>query len=119
MEIRITARHFDLTDAIREHINNRSSQLERFFNNIIDLHWVLDADKHRQSAEVSAKVYGTVLVGTSETTDIYASIDEAADKMQAQLKKYKSRLKDRDQKAVADNKGMQSFATDAPEAPEA
>ncbi|MBD3297394.1 MAG: hypothetical protein GF341_01970, partial [candidate division Zixibacteria bacterium] len=42
MEIRMTARHFDLTDSIREHINGRSGQLEKFFNNIIDLHWVLD-----------------------------------------------------------------------------
>lgn len=118
MEIRMTARRFDLTDSIREHINGRSGQLEKFFNNIIDLHWVLEADKHRQQAELSAKVYGTVLVSTAETTDIYASIDEASDKMQVQLKKYKSRLKDRDQKSVADNKGMQSFATDAPDAPE-
>ena len=119
MEIRMTARHFDLSDAIREHLNSRSGQLERFFNNIIDLHWVLDADKHRQSAEVSVQVYGAVLVSQAETTDIYASIDDATDKMQVQLKKYKSRLKDRDQKSVAEHKGLQSFAADSPEGPEA
>jgi putative sigma-54 modulation protein len=109
MQLRVTARHFDLSDSLREHVDNRSRNLERFFDRIIDLHWVLDVDKHRHSADLSAKVHGTVLTGRAESNDMRASVDEVADKMQAQLKKYKSRLKDRDQRTVADGKGAQSF----------
>jgi len=113
MKLRMTARHFDLSDSLRGHVESRSRQLERFFDHIIDLHWVLDTDKHRQIAELSAQVHGTVLTGRAETTDIYVSVDEVTDKMEAQLKKYKSRLKDRDQKTVAEGKGIQSFETEA------
>jgi len=117
MKLRMTARHFDLSDSLRSHVESRSRQLERFFDHIIDLHWVLDTDKHRHIAELSAQVYGTVLTGRSETTDIYVSVDEVTDKMEAQLKKYKARLKDRDQRTVAKGKGVQSFDTEESESP--
>jgi ribosome-associated translation inhibitor RaiA len=35
---------------------------------------------------------------------MYASVDEVVHKMEAQLKKYKSRIKDKDQKKVAETK---------------
>lgn len=119
MKLRVTARHFDLTDRLREHVESRSRHLERFFNNIIDLHWVLDIDKHRHIADLSARVYGSVLTGRAETSDLRTSVDEVTDKMEGQLKRYKSRLKDRDQRSVAEGKGAQSFSTETAEADEA
>jgi putative sigma-54 modulation protein len=112
MQSRVTARHFDLTDGLREYVDDRSRHLERFFSHIIDLNWVLDVDKHRYIVDLTAKVYGTTLSASGDTSDMRASVDEASDKMEKQLKKYKSRLKDRDQKAVAEGKGTQSFDTD-------
>ncbi len=112
MQSRITARHFDLTDAIREHVDNRSRHLERYFDRIIDLHWVLDVDKHRHIADLSAKVHGAVLTGRAETSDMKSSVDEVSEKMETQLKKYKSRLKDHDQRTIAEGKGTQSFDTE-------
>jgi putative sigma-54 modulation protein len=112
MQSRVTARHFELTDSLREHVNSRSRHLERFFDRIIDLHWVLDVDKHRHIADLSAKVHGTMLTGSAETSDMRVSVDEVAEKMESQLKKYKSRLKDRDQRAVSEGKGAQSFDTE-------
>jgi len=118
MQLRVTARHFDLTDSLREHVDSRSRHLKRFFDNIIDLHWVLDVDKHRHIVDLSAKVYGTVLTGRAESADMRASVDEVTEKMQTQLKKYKSRLKERDQRAVAEGKGSQSFDTEETETSE-
>ena len=112
MQSRVTARHFDLTDGLRDHVNNRSRRLERFYDHIIDLHWVLDVDKHRHVADLSAKVHGTTLTGRAETGDMRMAVDEVTEKMEIQLKKYKSRLKDRDQRAVAEGKGTQSFDTE-------
>jgi putative sigma-54 modulation protein len=119
MQLRVTARHFDLTDKLREHVESRSRHLERFFNNIIDLHWVLEIDKHRHIADLSARVYGNVLTGRAETSDLRTSVDEVTDKMEGQLKRYKSRLKDRDQRSVAEGKGTQPLSTETTEADEA
>lgn len=112
MNLRVTARHFDLSDELKSHVENRAARLERFFDNIIDMHWMLDVDKHRQLAEVTVKVYGTVLTGSALTSDIYASVDEATDKMEGQLKKYKARLKERDQRTIADAKGAQALGAE-------
>jgi putative sigma-54 modulation protein len=109
----MTARHFDLMEGLKEHVEGRSGQLERFFGNIIDLHWVMDMDKHRHSAELSAQVHGTVLTSRAETGDMRASVDEVTSKMEAQLKKYKERLKDRDQRGVANGKTALSFGSQA------
>ncbi len=104
MKVRMTARHFDLKEGLKQHIESRSTQLERFFDNIIDLHWVMELDKHRHAAELSAQVHGTVLTSRAETADMRSSVDEVTNKMEAQLKKYKERLKDRDQRSVASGK---------------
>ena len=104
MQVRMTARHFELDTDLKHHVDARSGQFAKFFENIIDLHWVLEVDKHRHVAETSAMVYGTKLTGRGESTDMRSAVDEAASRMEAQLKKYKSRLKDRDKKTIADVK---------------
>ena len=104
MNVRMTARHFDLSEGTKRHIQERSEHFERFFNNIIDLHWVLEMDKRRHTAETSARVFGALLTGKGEGADLRSAIDLAADKMETQLKKYKGRLKDKDPKAIAEAK---------------
>ncbi|MEW5702416.1 MAG: ribosome-associated translation inhibitor RaiA [Candidatus Zixiibacteriota bacterium] len=108
MPVRMTARHCELTSDDKRQVETRSRQFERFFDNIIDLHWVLEVDKHRHVAETSAKVHGTVLTGRGEATDMRSAIDEAAGRMEAQLKKYKDRLKSKDARAIAGAKGTVS-----------
>ena len=104
MPVRVTARRFDLTNEIKQHIENRSQHFERFFQNIVDLHWTLEVDKHRNIAETSAHVHGTTLTGHAEGTDMRSAIDAAAEKMEAQLRKYKERVKEKDPRAIAEAK---------------
>jgi putative sigma-54 modulation protein len=100
----MTARHCELTNDLKHQVETRSHQFERFFDNIIDLHWVLEIDKHRHVAETSARVHGTLLTGRGEANDMRTAIDEAASHMEAQLKKYKARLKNKDPRAIAEAK---------------
>ena len=104
MPVRVTARHFDMPSELKLHVENRSQHFERFFQNIVDLHWILEVDKHRNIAEASARVHGTVLTGRAEATDMRTAIDDAAGKMEAQLRKYKDRLKEKDPRAIAEAK---------------
>jgi putative sigma-54 modulation protein len=104
MTVRMTARHFELTHDVKRHVETRSTQFERFFGQIIDLHWTLEVDKHRHLAETSAQLHGTKLTGHGEGADMRTAVDEAANRMEAQLKKYKSRLKEKDHKAISDAK---------------
>ncbi len=104
MPVRVTARHFELTNELKQLVEARSQHFEKFFSNILDLHWTLEVDKHRFIADTSAQVYGSTLTGHAEAGDMRAAIDGAAEKMEAQLKKYKGRLKEKDPKAIAEAK---------------
>ena len=95
MQIMITARHFDLTDEMRQHADAEIGGLTRYFENIISAELVLDTERHRRKAELKVKVYREVLTGTGETDDMYNSITVAVDKVKGRLKKYKGKLKER------------------------
>lgn len=104
MNVRMTARHFTLSEELKRHIQERSDHFERFFDNIIDLHWTLGVDKRRHTAETNAKVFGALLTGKGEGVDLRSAVDVAAEKMETQLKKYKGRLKEKDPKAITEAK---------------
>lgn len=100
MQIRITARHFQLTDALKEYAEREISQLEKFFDNIIDCHLILGTERYKQVAELMLKVYGTVLTSKVKSEDMKVSIEKAVEKVGRQLKKYSSKLKEKDPKKI-------------------
>ena len=100
MQSRTTARHFDLTDGLKSFVEKEIQKLEKYFNNIIDTHLILDAEKSRMTAELKVKVHGTVLTSKVRSFDMYESVEKVIGKMEQQLKKYKERLKDKKAKTV-------------------
>jgi len=95
MNIEITARHFDLTPELKEHIEKEVGGLTRYFENIISTEVILDVEKYRQTAEIKLKVYRDVITGKTDTNDMYQSIEKAVGKVKKQLKKYKEKLKEK------------------------
>ncbi|HVP36170.1 MAG TPA: HPF/RaiA family ribosome-associated protein, partial [Terriglobales bacterium] len=61
MEIRTTARHFELTPELKEFVDKEISRLERYYDRIINSHLILEEEGYRKSAELNLKVYGTIL----------------------------------------------------------
>ncbi len=95
MEIRTTARHFELTDNLKQFVDNEIKRLEKYFDHIIDTHLTMSVEKSRQKAELSVKVYGTVLISKARAFDMYVAVEQVIGKMETQIKKYKDRLKDK------------------------
>ncbi len=89
----ITARHFDLTSEMKERAEEEIDRLTRYFDNIVSAELVLDTERHRRTAELKVNVYNNTISGTGDTDDMYNSIAVAVDKVKGQLKKYKSKLK--------------------------
>lgn len=95
MQIRTTARHFDLTEDLKNFTQKEIKRLERYFNHIIDCHLILDQEKNRITAELKTKVYGTTLSSKYRSYALYDSIEKVVDKMETQLKRYKAKLQDK------------------------
>lgn len=100
MDIKVTARHFELTDEIKDHAQHNYEELKKFFENIISCDLTLDVERHRKLAELQVKVFGQTLRSTGEADDMYVSIESAFDKARTQIKKYKGKLKKKHPKEI-------------------
>jgi len=98
----ITARHFELSNEMKKKAEAEIEGLARFFDKIISAELILDSEKHRKKAELKVKVYNQTLTATADTDDIYNSISAAVEKVKVQLKKYKSKLKDKRPEQITD-----------------
>ncbi len=100
MQINITGHHVDLTPALREFVENKFSKLDRFFDQITSVQVTLTVDKLRQIAESDIKIAGGEVHASSESEDMYASIDQLIDKLERQLVKHKEKTQARQQGAT-------------------
>ncbi len=96
MELSISGRNVEVTDAMREHAAKRVQRLERFSSHLMgaDVTLSIEGERHQTEIVVTVKRKGD-LVAKSETHDMYLSIDQAIAKMEAQLQKFEKRARDR------------------------
>jgi len=93
MQISITGRHVELTDPLKDYVNEKLQHLKHSFDHVVDVHVVLSVEKFRQRCEVTIQANGVNIHGSEETEDMYASIDGVVDKLSRQLKRYRAKLR--------------------------
>jgi len=91
MQVIITGKNVDVTDALREYINKKIGKLEKFSLGIIKAEVVLELQRNWQKVEVTIRGDGFVARGEERANDMYASIDAVADKLEKQLKRFKEK----------------------------
>jgi len=94
MQVNITFRHLDPTEALKTHVKDRVAHVQRYIDRPSEAHAVLQVDKLDHHAEITVKAGRFLLRGTARSQDMYASIDAAADRIERQLKKHKAKLQD-------------------------
>jgi putative sigma-54 modulation protein len=91
MNINITARHLKLTPAISDYVQKKLEKTRRFLDQLVWAQVILDVSKSRHIAEIIVHASGRTLTAKEESTDLYAAIDLASDKIDEQLRRYKER----------------------------
>ena len=98
MEPRITARHFSLSNDLRNFVNDRVAKLEQYYNGITDAHVILDIENGRPNSRYSAEAILTVYRQTLSAQDSADShetaLDNCVEGLRRQLLRYKGKLKD-------------------------
>lgn len=92
--ITVTGRHVQITDAMKQYAIDKISRIERFSSRIIDVAVTMDIQKLDHRVDIVVHVEHTTLTSHAATTDMYVSVDQAVDKIEAQLCKYRERVKD-------------------------
>lgn len=91
MRITFTARHYKPSQRLKDYAQNEVLKLEKFYDGIISCEIILDYQKEIQIAELHINVHGQTLTVVEKTDEIYKSIDNAAEKMERKLKRYKEK----------------------------
>jgi ribosome hibernation promoting factor len=92
MQVNITFRHLDPTEALKSHVRDRVAHVQKYIDRPSEAHAVLHVENLDHHAEITVKAGRFLLRGTAKSQDMYASIDAAADKIERQLKKHKEKL---------------------------
>ena len=92
MNTRVTARHFEMSEATRTYVEDALVALEKYFDRILDSHLILAKEKDHWKAECVVSVSGKTLTAEAEADLLFPTVDEAVGKLGRQLKKYKAKL---------------------------
>jgi putative sigma-54 modulation protein len=99
--IKITGRHVEVTDSMKAYALEKISKIERFNNRIIDVNVIMDIQKLEHRVEIILKVNDITVRSLACSNDMYASIDKAVDKIESQLRKYKTKIQDHHAKGLS------------------
>ena len=93
MQVSLSGHHVEITQSLRNYVNEKVARLDRHFDKAMDIHIVLTVEKLRHKAEATLHVSGSNLYADDVREDMYAAIDGLVDKLDRQGKKYKEKLK--------------------------
>jgi putative sigma-54 modulation protein len=86
MNIAITFRQMETTEAMRAYATDKVAKLQKFLRQPMKGHVTLSLENRTHSAEVDIHAGGEHYHATEKTEDMYASIDKVADKLERQIR---------------------------------
>ena len=106
MNLNITARHFKLTEDLKQITRKEISRLEKYYDGIIEADVILEWEKMDRLAEVHLMVLGTILSAQERSDTMKRAIVRTVDKLERQLIKYKEKLHSFDHEKVIDRENV-------------
>ncbi|AKX43764.1 hypothetical protein AKN87_00525 [Thiopseudomonas alkaliphila] len=100
MQVNISGHQLDVTEAMKNYVNDKFAKLERHSDKITSARVVMSVEKLKQKIDATILIAGGEVVANSEHEDMYAAIDLLVDKLDRQLIKHKEKLLDRNKGAV-------------------
>ncbi len=95
MRIEITSKSFEITDAVRDYIEERLNKLTRYFDRLIECHVILKVERFIYDFEITLHGNGFDLFAEARAEDLYAAFDAAAGKIERQVRKHKGKVRKR------------------------
>jgi ribosomal subunit interface protein len=96
MQLTITGKQIDIGSALRTYVETRLTQsVGKYFDRPVDGSVTFSRDGHEYRADCTLHLSsGMYLQAQGRSTDIYASYDQAVDRLEKRLRRYKRRIRD-------------------------
>ncbi|WP_117168782.1 ribosome hibernation-promoting factor, HPF/YfiA family [Paraliobacillus sediminis] len=94
MKYNIRGENVEVTGAMKEYIEKKVSKLERYFDTppASDVNVNLSVYKEEQKIEITIPMINLLLRAEEQHTDLYAAVDLVVDKLERQIRKYKTKV---------------------------
>ena len=95
LQVEVRTPHGDYPDGVREQVEERLSELTRFFQGTHSIRAILDREQDRHRIELLANAGGRTTIAVDATSDTFSkALTESLHRMQRALSKHKERLTD-------------------------
>jgi ribosomal subunit interface protein len=104
MDIRVSGHQVDTGEALQTHVTSRLQGLaDKYFSRAISSHATFSNAPHAafRCDIISHVMSGLILKGAGEAHDAHHAFDQAAERIEKQLRRYMRRLKDRHEQSAA------------------
>ncbi len=117
MQISITFRNIESSDAIKSHIHEKFDRLDKMLDSPANAHMVISTEKIRNIVEINLNCDKIKIHAKEENeNNMYAAIDTLSEKVKSQIRKYKDKQRRHlagDKRSIKSN-GLDVPATDNP-----
>lgn len=102
MKFNIRANKLELTNSIKDYVESKIGKLDKYFENPEDItaNIVIRTDGIDQIIEVTIPIKKATLRGEVSSKDLYTSIDLVLEKLERQIRKNKTRMKQKNNKEI-------------------
>jgi putative sigma-54 modulation protein len=99
MLVAVKGKNIEVTDALRDYAEKKVAKIVKFFEKSpLGAQVTLSTERGKHIVDITVQVNGLLLRGEAKTQDMYASIDDAIEKIERQVHKYKTKLNRKFQK---------------------
>ena len=104
MELKIRGEKIKITSAMKEYIEEKLGKLDKYLENseTVCAHIIVKVRNHEQKVEITIPLKSFILRSEETQEDFYAAVDKTIDKLERQVRKNKTRLMSKHEKANFD-----------------
>lgn len=92
MRINVTGRHFDVSNALKDHAEKRANKFKHFFDSVDEVDLVMEKENTQFKASVTFDVDKRTFHIETKDYDMYESIDRLMEKVERRIRRHKEKI---------------------------
>ena len=113
MNIKVIGKNIEITDAIKQYVEDKADRLAKFENANTELTVVCSVEREEQIVELQLSHNGDFVKIEERNNDLYASIDLALDRLERQMRKDKEKKADKNKDTSLKDKFLNMISPSA------
>jgi putative sigma-54 modulation protein len=115
MQVNVRGKNLELTQALREYVEKKLVRIGKHFDEELGAHVNMCVERNQHKVEVTVTIGTLILRGQESSDDMYSSVDLVVDKLERQVRKFKTRVNRKHRRLVAVGHDMGAIMLAEPE----